>query len=252
MTVNDLPDSHYVAKDITTDNMSDFDKVLTIHDWIINKTKYDTRIYSSEEVPWSSYRSEGVFKYGVAVCDGYSKAFQELAELAGLTVNRVTGTAVNNSGITETHSWNQVKVDGKWYNIDVTWDDPISTDGDKLQYIYFLVPDSQFTDHTASGTHYTCTTAQPTAKISSYALQQDLKADPNCAYCENTAQLKTAMANFHSKGIDTFRLIYKTNLTDTSAIFKQIFAAAPSGCSKNATLEQWKLKGYYYAKVTLS
>ena len=246
-----------IVASLINSNMNDFDKVLAIHNWIIDNTEYDIEGYSSGDISAKSYRASGVFEEGLAVCDGYTKAFELMASKAGLSVNRVAGTAVNNYGNREAHAWNQVKVDGKWYNIDVTWDDPIidgSSSGNNLSYKYFLLPDSSFKDHTpdASSTRYSCTTAQPTAKLTKYAIDAELAADKKCAYCESTSAMKTAMANFHNKGINSFRIIYKTSKTDTSQIFNDAFSCAPSGCGIRVSLINWKLDGYWELTVTLS
>jgi transglutaminase/protease-like cytokinesis protein 3 len=54
----------------------------------------------------------------------------------------ISGTAQNSEGTTENHEWNYVQLDGKWYAIDVTWDDPIIQGGgyltNSLKYKYFL------------------------------------------------------------------------------------------------------------------
>ena len=87
---------------------------------------------------------------------------QELPFAAGsIDCVLVTGTA-NGGG----HAWNQVKVDGKWYNIDVTWDDPIYYWGGTLTpilvYDYFLVSDSViYADHIADNAMYICTESYP-------------------------------------------------------------------------------------------
>ena len=60
----------------------------------------------------------------------------------------VTGTATNSSGATEDHMWNYVKLDGEWYAVDVTWDDPVIVGGgkitDSIKYRYFLVGSKEF------------------------------------------------------------------------------------------------------------
>ena len=66
------------------------------------------------------------------------------------------GTAVNSSGLTETHAWNYVNIDGKWYAIDVTWDDPIIIGNgyisDDVFYKYYLKGSEDFfKNHTEDG-----------------------------------------------------------------------------------------------------
>lgn len=151
-------DSKSVIKDIVSGNisssMTEYDKVKTIHDYIIIHTNYDT----SEEIPDSSFSPEGVLINGVAVCQGYAEAFQLFMDYLGIDCQIVKGTA---GGVS--HAWNAVKVNGEWYNIDTTWDDPIVeeqavTGTDNLSYSYFLKPDEIFDkDHTASVSHPSCT-----------------------------------------------------------------------------------------------
>ncbi len=145
-----------ILKNILANGMSEFEKVKAIHDYIVNNTKYDSENYNNDTVPDSSYSPMGVFVQGVAVCQGYAYAFDLLCKNAGIECEVVTGTADGGG-----HGWNQVKVDGKWYNIDTTWDDPISyVNGvrvDVLRYDYFLISDSQmYKDHIAKDAKHIC------------------------------------------------------------------------------------------------
>ena len=76
---------------------------------------------------------------GTIQCEGYAKTMQYLCDMAGIESMVVVGSNEAN----DTHAWNVVKVDGEWYNIDCTWDDPILTEVDEtnVRYRYFLVPD---------------------------------------------------------------------------------------------------------------
>lgn len=116
---------------------TDYDKVKLFHDWIINRTEY---INNGQEYTW---RIDGPIIYKKSVCEGYSRAFQYLCQSVGIECVCVSGTAGG------PHMWNMVKVNGKWYQIDVTWDDPISWDGRPvLRYDYFLISDAQmYKDH---------------------------------------------------------------------------------------------------------
>ena len=67
--------------------------------------------------------SYGALVNGEAVCDGYALAFFQMAEACDLEVVSVVGKAGGDN-----HRWNKIKLDGKWYNVDVTWEDPLVED----------------------------------------------------------------------------------------------------------------------------
>lgn len=120
---------------------TDFERLKYIHNWLINNTTYsDTGAeYESE--------ADGPIVYGQALCEGYSKAFMYLAQSMGYPCICLVGYAN-----LQDHMWNMVKVGGKWYNVDVTWDDPDNPDdiddGDTLRYDYFLLCDAEMrVDH---------------------------------------------------------------------------------------------------------
>ena len=150
-----------VIDDIVTPGMTEYQKVKAIHDYIVNNTQYDYDNYLNGTIPESSYGPEGVLVYGKAVCQGYAYAFELLCELADIEAVVVTGTA-NGGG----HAWNQVKVDGVWYNIDTTWDDPVAYWGgvyvDILSYDYFLISDEvMYQDHIADNAQHICNKSYP-------------------------------------------------------------------------------------------
>lgn len=113
--------------------VNEYDTVMRIHDYIVKKCRY---IEENE----SGYcaTAYGCLVENEANCEGYAKAFDLLASRMGLESVLVTGTTDDG----ENHAWNQVKVDGNWYNIDVTWDDT-DVDGD-LRRVYFLCDDEFF------------------------------------------------------------------------------------------------------------
>lgn len=117
----------------TNSNMSDKDKILALHDFIINNTKYDTiRANSSDNTSdYDSARIQGVLYDHYAICSGYS-------DIMAVMLNKLN---INNYKISsETHVWNAVYLNGKWVHLDLTWDDPVSTSGkDILDHSYFLI-----------------------------------------------------------------------------------------------------------------
>lgn len=247
-----------ILAQILNPNMDEFMKVKSIHDWMINYADYDTEGYFSGRVPASSYTAEGFLETKKAVCDGYAKMFSALAGRAGLSNIRVTGQGVHDDGSSESHAWNQVKVDGKWYNIDVTWDDPVVTGGttsDNLRYQYFLVPDKSFSGSHIPGSgvqRYTCTAAQPIDRLVSMEIEKDLAAHPDYAYCETDTQLKNSMQSFYNNGVNPFTIIYKTNETDANTIMNHVVSLRPSGTGARYSMIGWKFSGYYKITITLT
>jgi len=117
-----LDDLNAAIDKFHTDSESIRGKVLDINNYLVNLVTYDPSWREAEE---SRYTHDvyGVFvdPRHFAVCDGYSKAFLVLCEKEGIESVVVMGTALPNL---ENHAWNYVKMDdGKWYAIDVTWND---------------------------------------------------------------------------------------------------------------------------------
>lgn len=114
---------------------SDYDKFKYIHDSIINSCRY-------EENDPDAYTAYGCLVKGTAVCEGYSKAMMLACDLAGIECLPVVGQGIDDEGGTQGHIWNKVKLDGKWYNTDLTWDDPIFHGAeDYIRYDFFAVTD---------------------------------------------------------------------------------------------------------------
>jgi hypothetical protein len=139
-----------------TDDMSDYQKVKAIHDFLVDWTTYDYDEYANRGSNPSAHKESGVFIKGRAVCDGYSSSFKLLCDLAGIECDIITGKAsdiFNN----DKHAWNIVKIDSNWYQVDVTWDDNITeqTGSETILYDYFLVTDKIMSlSHTWEDTGY--------------------------------------------------------------------------------------------------
>ena len=129
-----------IVQESTTPSMSQKEKVKALHDYLVLNTMYD---FAAEgKLTTSSHFAQQILFEGYGVCDGYSEAFKILMNGAGIECNIVYGDTPY--GL---HAWNQVKIDGVWYNMDVTWDDP--DDGEKISYDYFCISDEKFLeDHT--------------------------------------------------------------------------------------------------------
>ena len=126
-----------------------YDKVKVIHDFLVKNLSYletkDCRnIY-------------GALVNKQCVCEGYARSMQYLCAMSGIEAICVRGTGINDTG-SEGHMWNLIHMnDGKWYNMDVTWDDPVIIGGignGEVRYNYFLVGlDSVYKDRTFAQSH---------------------------------------------------------------------------------------------------
>jgi len=111
-----------ITKSIISDDMSDLEKVRTINDYIVNRYEYD---YTLKSI--SAYSG---LTTSVAVCQGYSMTAYKMFNYAGIE-NRIVVGRIKDIP----HSWNSVKVQGNWYQLDITNNDSIERDK------YFLVGD---------------------------------------------------------------------------------------------------------------
>lgn len=128
-----------IISSIIKPGMTDYQKELAIHDYIINHCTYD--LHNSP--PPESYSAYGSLCLGVAVCEGYAKATQLLLNAAGIECLTVKGSVVDNN-VSQGHAWNIVKVDGQYYHLDTTWDDPVTPDGSNLPiHTYFNLADRE-------------------------------------------------------------------------------------------------------------
>ena len=110
-----------------TSTMSDFEKEIQIIKYLVQNVEYDTNELLNNSIAINdSYKAYGALVNHKAVCSGYAKAFDLLAKECGLLSIVVTGDAINSEMQNGAHAWNQICFDGEWYNVDVTFEDPIT------------------------------------------------------------------------------------------------------------------------------
>lgn len=120
---------------LNLDNKTEYEKVKAIHDYIVENVTYDL---STEKN--TAYTA---LVYQVSACQGYATLLYKMLTDAGIEC-RIIGGSTDGTP----HAWNIVKVDGIWYNVDCTWDDPIGGGiKDKYRYDYFLKSNRAFADH---------------------------------------------------------------------------------------------------------
>ena len=133
MTEDYKREAEKILSDIT-DDMSVYKKIRIIHDGIINSAVYDLNSEANDTIYGTLVKKKGK-------CDGYSKSFSYICGQAGIrTVTVIGDDKMDNSD--SMHMWNKVYYNKKWYNVDVTWDDPVGDLKDNLQYDFFMVSDN--------------------------------------------------------------------------------------------------------------
>ena len=122
-----------VMKSLHLTGRNDYDKVVTIHDFITDTVEYED---SGSEL---QYTAAGALLNRKAVCAGYALLFYRMCKEAKIPVNFISGYGMDWGGI-GTHGWNIVRLGDKWYNVDVTWDDVSNNQ-------FFLKSEEDFTGH---------------------------------------------------------------------------------------------------------
>lgn len=113
--INEVVDR--VIKENITDTMTTSQKLKSIHDYIIDNTKYDTlKSKNINDMTYKSNTAIGVLLEGYGICSGYSDAMSIFLDKLGIDNYKISN---------DTHIWNLVKVNNKWLHIDLTWDDPV-------------------------------------------------------------------------------------------------------------------------------
>jgi len=136
-------------------HMSDYEsvekRIRTVHDYMVDMVDYDISVSNP-----NIYNMYGALVKNIAVCEGYAKAFKYIMDDLNIPCIIVCGVAKDKEGRVQNHAWNYVRIDGQWYAIDVTWDDPIIIGNGivrkEVKYAYYLRgSDKFFEDHTEDG-----------------------------------------------------------------------------------------------------
>lgn len=115
---------------------NDLEKALFINDYLATHCEYD--------LTYSNYNSYNVFVENKAVCQGYSLAYKELADRLGIECTIVTSISLN-------HAWNLVGVNGRYYMVDTTYNDPTKDVVGRARHYFFMKSESFF--NSSAGSH---------------------------------------------------------------------------------------------------
>ena len=191
--------------------MSDMEKALVLHDYLALNCVYDQANYAANTVPAVDYTAYGALVDHLAVCQGYALAYQDLCNRAGLECIFVDSDAM-------AHAWNEVKIDGVWYHVDVTWDDPVPDMIGRVNHDNFLRSDSGIASTGHSGWALSGVTnpgkAAPDTRYDSGALWDGTRTQ--IVY---TAAGKYCKPEISGKGSTSQKLSIKTEAGKTLASF---------------------------------
>lgn len=121
--------------ELTTPHMSDYEKVRLLHDDLVHRASYDLQADGA---------CTTLLLTNHGVCETYSRTLWLLLRLAGVPCHIVVGRT------NEDHAWNLVQINGEWYHVDATWDDPaiVGSNAQILTHSYFLLNDDEIArDH---------------------------------------------------------------------------------------------------------
>lgn len=139
-----------VAQYIRAREPEPFKRVKALHDWVVTRLEYD--LDSLKPRQRKPQDANSVFLGRVAVCEGYARLLVELGRLTGDQIVYIGGDVREENGAAAPvgHAWNGVKVNGLWYLMDATWDDPVGPDGKSRSYrtdYLFIPPDVAIFSH---------------------------------------------------------------------------------------------------------
>lgn len=120
-----------IIEEIIEPWMDDHDKVRAVNDYVVLRLEYDTSMNQGVNAPYFALTG------GKTLCNGYAMLTYLLLEELDIPVRLISGFAGEN------HAWNLVEVDGHWYHLDTTWNDPVPDVKGRVRYDYYLLTDEE-------------------------------------------------------------------------------------------------------------
>lgn len=127
--------AHEIVQEITATDDSPHQKMKAIHDYVVSHLTYDEGM--------TKFTAYEALTEGKTVCQGYALLVYAMLREAGIPGQMIEGEAGGTL-----HAWNLVQLDGSWYHLDATWDDPLPNRDDQIRYTYYLRTDEEMqSDH---------------------------------------------------------------------------------------------------------
>ena len=230
--------ANQILTEIITPGMSELEKVKAIHDYMIMHLDLDEFATRFDMVLTEDTTVNSTLGSGYAPCAGYAATFHRLCTLAGLEVTSVPGHASH----CWNHIWNQVKVDGNWYNIDVCADENMTSltkdfnDHSGATYGYFLVSDNDlgYTVEPNAPVCHPCTADSVAYRALEYGCPWGF-----LVYSSSKEELKELVQQASANGLTHMKLFLQREWNDD---FADVLLPIYEGISQN----------YYATDVTYS
>lgn len=137
---NAFVDATREALAVVKPEMSDLEKAVVLHDYLAVNCEYDKENLDKGKVPDVSYTAYGTLVNRISVCEGYALTYKYLLNQAGIECLMVKSEAMN-------HAWNLIQLNGKYYQVDVTWDDPTWDLIGRARHKYMFRSDTAFVNN---------------------------------------------------------------------------------------------------------
>lgn len=192
------------AMSVIEDGMTDLEKAIALHEYIVLNCEYDYENYLNNSIPKASYSAYGVMVNRTAVCQGYALAYKLLLNKAGIECYMVTSDAM-------THAWNLIQLDGQYYQVDPTWDDPTWDKFGLVHHSYMFVSDRAFSDtaSTVRDNHYGGVITKGSYEVNLAA--EDSRYD-NVFWTGNSSPLVLADHNYYYIDSDSNSICMKSSI----------------------------------------
>ena len=123
------------------DVMEDGEKLRSIYDYVCTHVSYD-KVHRKNAYHHEKSTAYAALIKGTATCQGYAVLLYRMLRENGVDCRVVTGTGADESG-EQLHAWNIAALDGRYYNLDATWD------AGAEEYCWILRGSAHFTNHAA-------------------------------------------------------------------------------------------------------
>lgn len=211
VTEDDINTINSILNSIIKPGMTETEKIRTVHNWIVCNTTYNDKYYDRGD---SFNHVSNLLNNKTGVCQGYSVTFYIFMKQMGIPCTLVMGKTDNVS-----HAWNAVKLDGNWYYIDVTWDDPVVNGtsnypgGDNISYEYLLCTYNHISI-THSEDNYIGTTPLPNGISNDYNdLMYRMSGFTNVMRVNSSEELADRLQGFMNKSGKYAIILENENIT---------------------------------------